>query len=53
MPRRSREPKDIRAMVGEHRLAARDAQHQLGLGEPHPHQHVYQSRAAVVVRDGQ
>ena len=50
---RGREPDDVRAVVGEHRLVPRDAQLQLRLGEPHPHQYVYQSRSVVVVRDGQ
>lgn len=50
MLRRSREPNDMRAVVGEHRLAARDAQLQLRLGEPHPHQQVHHPRAVVIVR---
>mgnify|MGYP001683429562 CR=1 FL=1 len=49
---RGREPDDVRAVVGEHRLAPGDAQFQLRVGEPHPHQHVHHPRAVVGVGDG-
>lgn len=49
---RCREPDDVCAVVGEHRLLPRDAQFQLRVGEPHPHEHVQQPRAIVVVHDG-
>ena len=42
-----REPDDVRAMVGEHRLVPGDAQL-----EPYPHQHVHHPRAIIVVRNG-
>ena len=45
---RCREPDDVRAVVGEHWLVPRDAQLQLRVGEPHPHQHVYHPRTIVV-----
>ena len=47
-----REPDDVRAVVGEHRLFPGDAQLQLGVGESHPHQHIHHPRPIVVVRDG-
>ena len=47
---RGREPDGVRAVVGEHRLVPRDAQLQLRVGEPHPHQHVHHPRAIVVSR---
>lgn len=47
---RGRDPDDIRPVVGEHRLVPRDAQLQLRVGEPHPHQHVHHPRAVVVSR---
>ena len=49
---RCREPDDVRTVMSEHRLVPRDAQLQLRVGEPHPHQHVHHPRAIVVVRDG-
>ena len=48
----SREPDDVRSVVGEHRLIPRDAQLQLRVGERDPHQHIRHPRAIVVVRDG-
>ena len=47
-----REPDDVGAMVGEHRLVPRDAQLQLGVGESHPHQDVDHPLTVVVVGDG-
>lgn len=47
---RGREPDDVRPVVNEHRLVPRDAQLQLRVGEPHPHQHVHHPRAVVVSR---
>lgn len=38
--------------MGEHRLVPRDAQLELRVGEPHPHQNVHHPRAVGVVRDG-
>ena len=49
---RGREPDDVRAVVGEHRLVPRDAQLQLRVGEPDPHQHVHHPRPIVIVRHG-
>lgn len=49
---RGREPDDIRAVVGEHRLVPRNAQLQFWVGEPDPHQNVHHPRAILVVRDG-
>ena len=49
---RGREPDDVRPVVGEDGLVPRDAQLQLRVCEPHPHQHVDHPRAIVVVRDG-
>ena len=43
-----REPDDVGPVVGEHRLVPRDAQLQLRVGEPHPHQHVYHPRTIAV-----
>ena len=37
---RGREPDDVRAVVGKHRLVPRNAQLQLRVGEPDPHQNV-------------
>ena len=47
-----REPDDVGPVVGEHRLVPRDAQLELRVGEPHPHQNVHHPRAVGVVRDG-
>lgn len=47
-----REPDDVRAVVGEHRLVPRDAQLQLRVGESDPHHYVHHPRAVAVVRDG-
>ena len=49
---RGREPDDVRAVVGEHRLVPGDAQLQLGVGESHPHQHVHHPCPIIVVGDG-
>ena len=49
---RGREPDDVRAVVGEHRLVPGDAQLQLRVGEPDPHQNVHHPCPIVVVRDG-
>ena len=38
--------------MGEHRLVPCDAQLELRVGEPDPHQHVHHPRPIVVVRDG-
>lgn len=48
---RCREPDDVRAVVGEHRLVPRDAQLQLWVGESDPHQNVHHP-LTVVVGDG-
>ena len=49
---RGREPDDVGPVVDEHRLVPRDAQLQLWVGEPYPHQHVHHPRAIIVVRNG-
>ena len=49
---RGREPDDVRAVVGEHRLVPRDAQLQLRVALSYPVQHLDHPRAIVVVRDG-
>lgn len=46
-----REPDDVRAVVGEHRLVPRNAQLQFRIGEPDPHQNVHHSRAVACVWD--
>ena len=45
---RGREPDDVRAVVGEHRLVPCDAQLQFRIGEPDPHQNVHHPRPIVV-----
>ena len=49
---RGREPDDVRAVVGEHRLVPRNAQLQLRVALRHPVQHLHHPRPIVVVRDG-
>ena len=49
---RGREPDNVRPVVGEHRLVPGDAQLQLRVGEPDPHQNVHHPCPIVVVRDG-
>lgn len=39
-------------VVGKHRLVPCDAQLQLRVGEPDPHQHLHHPRPIVVVGDG-
>lgn len=50
--RRGREPDDVRAVVGKHRLVPRDAQLQLRVALSHPVQHLHHPRPIVVIRDG-
>ena len=47
---RCREPDDVCPVVGEHWLVPRDAQLQLRVREPDPHQYVHHPRAVVVTR---
>ena len=49
---RGGEPDDVCPVVGEHRLVPCDAQLQLGVGEPYPHQDVDHPLTVVVVGDG-
>ena len=49
---RGREPDDVRAVVGEHRLVPRDAQLQLRVVLSDPVQHLHHPRPIVGVRDG-
>ena len=49
---RCREPDDVRAMVGEHRLVPRDAQLQRWVVLRYPVQYLHHPRAIVVVGDG-
>ena len=52
MLRRCREPDNVRPVVGKYRLVPRDAQLQLRVGEPDPHQYVDHPRAVIGVGDG-
>lgn len=45
-----REPDDVGPVMGAHRLVPRDAQLQLRVREPDPHQYVHHPRAVVVTR---
>ena len=47
-----RKPDDVGSVVGEHRLVPRDAQLELRVGEPDPHQNVHHPPPIVVVEDG-
>ena len=49
---RGREPDDVRAVVGKHRLVPRDAQLQFRIGEPHPHRYVHHRRMVIDTWNG-